>query len=356
LNYNGPFYAYQGYIVDSLTVDGNVILNNSGTDSTIVKGDFSIKADDGTTNKFTVDNATGNTVISGTLAVNTGTISTSVGTFNLLNTTATTVNFAGGASSLTMGAGTGLTTVSGKLKILGSTSPAAGELYTGTTDPSQTTRLNYNGELRTYNSYVTNDLTVNNNVTVNGNIIGTSKVTVPIGFIYFQLQGELSPSNLFVGTWKYFGQDSTLPSMAGLFFRAEGTDALGFESILTISTSTTTSITFTTNHNLIVGDLVRSSKGEWRTISVINSATQITVSTAFSTAPTGTVYLGQNDQLLSHTHDAWLGGGNWDDNAGGSGFSYVSNGAWRQTNNPNSRHGTENRPKNTVIRVWKRTA
>ena len=56
---------------------------------------------------------------SGDLAVNGGDITTTATTFNLVNSTASTVNFAGAATALTMGAGTGTTTVQNNLVVTG---------------------------------------------------------------------------------------------------------------------------------------------------------------------------------------------------------------------------------------------
>ena len=62
-----------------------------------------------TTGTATIRNAS--TVITGDLAVNGGDVTTSATTFNLLNTTATTLNLGGDATSLTIGATTGNTTI-----------------------------------------------------------------------------------------------------------------------------------------------------------------------------------------------------------------------------------------------------
>lgn len=56
-------------------------------------------------------NTSGDDAMAGSLAINGGTLSTSAVTFNLINTVATTVNFAGAATSLTIGALTGTTTI-----------------------------------------------------------------------------------------------------------------------------------------------------------------------------------------------------------------------------------------------------
>lgn len=68
-----------------------------------------------------------NTAVAGTLAVNGATLSTDDTTFNLINTTATTVNFAGASTTVNIGAATGITnvknslTVDGDLRVSGTT-------------------------------------------------------------------------------------------------------------------------------------------------------------------------------------------------------------------------------------------
>jgi hypothetical protein len=57
--------------------------------------------------------------LTGDAAVNGGDITTSATTFNLVNATATTVNFAGAATTLNLGASTGTTTVNNNLSVKG---------------------------------------------------------------------------------------------------------------------------------------------------------------------------------------------------------------------------------------------
>ena len=73
-------------------------------------------------------NVTGATTLSSNLAVNGGNITTTQGTFNLINTTASTVNFAGAATNLTIGSTAGTVTlrnantvITGNLTVNGTT-------------------------------------------------------------------------------------------------------------------------------------------------------------------------------------------------------------------------------------------
>ena len=82
----------------------------------------------------------GNEVLSGDLTVNGGDIATNQTTFNLLNSTATTVNFAGAGTTINIGATTGYTsirsnnaassTVTGALRVAGGAG-IGGDLYVG---------------------------------------------------------------------------------------------------------------------------------------------------------------------------------------------------------------------------------
>ena len=56
-----------------------------------------------------------------------------------------------------------------------------------------------------------------------------TKQWVPVGTPYRQLPGQKAPTEIYQGTWEYYGQaGSTLSSRAGRFSRAEGGNALGF--------------------------------------------------------------------------------------------------------------------------------
>jgi hypothetical protein len=84
---------------------GNLVLNSfniTGTGSVNITGSMT---------------STGDTVVGGDVAVNGGDLTTTATTFNLVNTTATTVNLAAAANFLNIGKTTGLTTVAGELQV-----------------------------------------------------------------------------------------------------------------------------------------------------------------------------------------------------------------------------------------------
>jgi hypothetical protein len=214
------------------------------------------------------------------------------------------------------------------------------------------------GAIRTFLGVGTGDSPTFVNLTVTG------KAPAPIGMTYFQLPNESQPSDIFTGTW-------TLQAFDGMFFRAEGGNSKTWANTTkTVSTSTTTVITFTATHGLSVGDMIRNSDGVWRTVSVVNSTTQVTVSVAFASAPTGVMILAQGDAIRNITgtmhavmRDDGIGE-TWD---GAFAATTPRSRSWSGTSGDAVRSLTfnasrvvptavENRPLNVAIRVWKRTS
>jgi hypothetical protein len=102
-----------------------------------------------------VDLAVGrNTVVTGDLAVNGGDVTTTATTFNLLDTNATTINFAGAATTIDIGAATGTLTVNNALTNFNSV--RAINLPVGTTDQrptSATGQVRFNTDLDQFEGY-----------------------------------------------------------------------------------------------------------------------------------------------------------------------------------------------------------
>jgi hypothetical protein len=105
-------------------------------------------------------NITGSMTSTGDVAVNGGDLTTTATTFNLVNTTATTVNLAAAANFLNIGKTTGLTTVAGELQV------------------NDDIVITNNGRLKTTNTsaYVFNE-------TANYVFIGQSAVRVDLGSV-----------------------------------------------------------------------------------------------------------------------------------------------------------------------------
>ncbi len=85
---------------------------------------------------------TGDTTLTGDLAVNGGDVTTTATTFNLVNATATTVNFAGAATALTIGATTGTATIRNTTVAITNNATVGGTLgVTGATTLSGTANV-----------------------------------------------------------------------------------------------------------------------------------------------------------------------------------------------------------------------
>lgn len=106
--------ATRATLVDTTTAASGtyypaLLTSSTGTTSAVVNVDAGISY---------VSN-TDTLTLTGDIAINGGDVTTSAATFNLVNGTATTVNFAGAATNLVMGASSGITTVSNNLTVGG---------------------------------------------------------------------------------------------------------------------------------------------------------------------------------------------------------------------------------------------
>jgi hypothetical protein len=132
--------------------------------------DVTIGATTGTT---TIRNA--NTVITGDLAVNGGDLTTGAVTFNLLNTTATTLNIGGAATIIEIGAATGTTNVNNNLDVDGDVNIDGGDLTVSTATfnlvNATATTVNFAGAATDVQIGAATGITnVNNNLDVDGDI------------------------------------------------------------------------------------------------------------------------------------------------------------------------------------------
>jgi hypothetical protein len=116
---------------------------------------------------LTYDANTNNLTLTGDIAVNGGDVTTSATTFNLVNATATNVNFAGAATALVMGAATtGITTVRNNLTVGGNLEVDGNNIQSST----GANAITLSGS----------DVTVNGNLYVNGSTtqVNTTALTV----------------------------------------------------------------------------------------------------------------------------------------------------------------------------------
>jgi len=160
---------------------GTTTINHSVTLAGGAGQTFAIN--DGSINRFTVDSINGNIVTDGDLAVNGGDITTSQAAFNLLNATATTVNFAGAATTVEIGSATGTTNVNNNLDVDGDLNIDGGDLTvsTATFNLANTTASTVNafGAGTAVNiGAITGTTTVRNNAQVDGILGVTGAVTL----------------------------------------------------------------------------------------------------------------------------------------------------------------------------------
>jgi len=114
---------------------------------------------------------TGNTTLTGDIAVNGGDITTNQTTFNLINATATTLNVGGGSTTLNLGATSGTTNVRNNLNVTGDLDIDGGDLTASTTTfnlvNATATTLNIGGAATSLNlGAASGTLTVNNTQTI----------------------------------------------------------------------------------------------------------------------------------------------------------------------------------------------
>jgi hypothetical protein len=107
---------------NTLTINGNSTSGTANITSNVTTGTVNLFT--GSTGAITLGGSGSTTTVSGLtatngIAANGGTISTTATTFNLVNATATTVNFAGAATTVSIGASTGSTTVNNNLTVSG---------------------------------------------------------------------------------------------------------------------------------------------------------------------------------------------------------------------------------------------
>lgn len=198
------------------------------------------------------------------------------------------------------------------------------------------------------------------------NLPSGSKWAMPVGFIYMQLPTKPLPSAIFTGTWANISS-----TFAGEFFRIEGDNASVFEWKGTVSSSSTTVISFTVAHGLSVGDHIKNSSGNVRIVSVVNSIVQVTVSVAFSVAPTGIMYFSQRDAIRNITGTTSYYQTNYNYGGGGYSGAFTANVLSGATDGSSGTDtcarnvfdaslvvptASDNRPLNSTIRIWERTA
>ena len=213
--------------------------------------------------------------------------------FDLLNTTATTVNFAGAATTLTVGnTATAAQTVN---MFTASTGASVYNIATGATANAttkainigtngvsgSTTNITIGGSAGTSTTTVNGDLTVGGNLTISGNttILNTQTIQVEDRFIELGLVNGAAPTG--ATTWDSaigFNYFATTAKKSGIVWLDNTGFALASELAIASGDTGTTSadpqLTVTTHATLAVGNLFVGALGT-ATNEVINSSKQV---------------------------------------------------------------------------------
>lgn len=236
----------------------------------------------------------------------------------------------------------------GEVIVTNGTTRAAGTFYGGTTAPTSTTRLNYDGNFHATNFYGNGANLTNLNAsnlasgtvpnarlpiaTTEQAVAGTAGVLPdaagvkayvdasawPVGSTYVQFPGQSAPSTLFGGTW------SQLFNTEGVFFRTEGGNASAFGGGIQVQEIRSH------GHNAVIGAA---------------GAHSHAIATKVTNRSGNALMSNQNYHPESgHTHIL-----NRSDTT-----EAVSN--HTHTISVNTHGGAETRPLNRTIRVWVRTA
>jgi hypothetical protein len=137
----------------------------------------------GTIELLTDTNVTGDLTVSGDVEIQGGDLTTNQLTFNLLNTTATTVNFAGAATTLEIGAATGTTNINNNLDVDGDVQVKGGDITTDQTTfnllNTTATTINFAGAGTAVNiGAATGTTTVRNDLKIDGSVDVTGDVSI----------------------------------------------------------------------------------------------------------------------------------------------------------------------------------
>jgi hypothetical protein len=130
LDVNGLATIADVRVTNNLTVDGNIFgdyiqtndIQISGTVITTTASNTDLQLQASGTGRVRIEEnltVTGNTILNGDLQIDGQDLTSSTTTFNLVNTTATTVNFAGAATTIEIGAATGTTSINNNLTVDG---------------------------------------------------------------------------------------------------------------------------------------------------------------------------------------------------------------------------------------------
>ena len=287
-------------INNNLDVDGDI--NIDGGDLTVSTTTFNLANATATTVNFAgaatdiqIGSATGTTNINnnldvdGDVNIDGGDLTVSTSTFNLINSTATTVNFAGAATTLEIGAATGTTNINNNLDVDGDINIDGGDLTVSTTTfnlaNTTATTVNAFGAATTVN-FGTSATTVDfGDLKINGSTIYGDPNAQTITLDPYPAGGEAGGDVVVRGNFKVTGTTTTVNSTVMTVNDPVFTlgDAIS-EKVLTASAlNGATTLTLDNTTGLNTGDIVTGNANiPANTTITVDNATQITLSAALT--------------------------------------------------------------------------
>jgi hypothetical protein len=287
-------------INNNLDVDGDV--NIDGGDLTVSTSTFNLATTNATTvNAFTsattleLGAATGTTNINnnldvdGDVNIDGGDLTVSTTTFNLANTNATTVNFAGAATTIEIGAATGTTNINNNLDVDGDVNIDGGDLTVSTTTfnlaNTNATTVNAFGAATTINFGTAATTTDFGDLKINGSTIYGDTNGQTITLDPYPAGGDAGGDVIVRGNFKVTGTTTTVNSTVMTVNDPIFTlgDAIS-EKVLTSSAANgATTLTLDNTTGLNTGDIVSGSANiPANTTITVTSGTQVTISNALT--------------------------------------------------------------------------
>jgi hypothetical protein len=242
---------------NELNINGDVAILSTTSSTSTDTGALTVVGGTGIGENLYVG---GNAVVTGDIAVNGGDITSSAATFNLVNANATTVNFAGAATALTIGQTTGFTDIRNQTRV------------TATTESNATN----SGAL-----LVSGGAGIGGNAYVGGNIVATGDVAAD--------GGDLTTT---AETFNLVNANATAVNFAGASTATIISAATGYTAIRNQTTITSTvNATSAVTGALQVRGGVGIAGAVWidQTLKVVNNSTLANVSAALTTVTNLTV-------------------------------------------------------------------
>ena len=291
-------------INNNLDVDGDVSIDGGDLDGTTAA--FNLLATPTTVNFATagttieIGAATGTTNINnnldvdGDVNIDGGDLTVSTTTFNLANTTATTLNIGGAATTLELGAATGTTSVNNNLDVDGDVNVDGGDLTTNQTTfnviNTNATTVNAFGAATTLNLGTANTLLDLGNIRISGNTISTdSNAATELILDPFPDAGDAGGDVIIRGNLQVAGTTTTVNSTEMSVNDPVFTigDTVSEKTVTTAASSGATDILVDNPSGIVEGATVTGT-GIASNTTISNVRIEFNVSgTPFSTAPSG---------------------------------------------------------------------